>query len=261
MRDATEQASGCPRPSAAAPAGLRRHAPPPGGAPRRSRRDSRQDVLREAHRAGHRRPPDLLRARSRGHVVRGRHPRPAAGDRHGADGDPRAAPRPPPRRWRPDLHGAARRDPCRAADRRVAAGRRRPGTGSPPSLVPAADGASPGPVRAHAGHRTDPDGVDPPRSSTSRWSPKGFTAGERVTRPGERHGAKASAYWSSQTGGQVKFAVKQVLKRPHTSAFPCGTDRAHRDMWTEAASKLPRRSGLTTTCCLVAPRGAYTPRL
>ena len=74
--------------------------------------------------------------------------------------------------------------------------------------------------------------------------PKGLTADRGVTAASaSAMVAKASAYWSSQTGGQVMFAVKQVLAT-YTSAFPCGTEGEHTDdMWTEAARKMPTALG------------------
>ena len=67
--------------------------------------------------------------------------------------------------------------------------------------------------------------------------------------------AKASAYWSSQTGGQVKFAVTQVLKDPITSKYSCGQTE---QMWAEATSKLPASLGPDHHLVVVAPPGAYT---
>ena len=84
--------------------------------------------------------------------------------------------------------------------------------------------------------------------------PKGFTKPASAT-TAEQMVAKASAYWSSQTGGQVKFAVAQVLKDPITSKYSCGQTE---QMWAEATSKLPASLGPDHHLVVVAPPGAYT---
>jgi hypothetical protein len=64
---------------------------------------------------------------------------------------------------------------------------------------------------------------------------------------------KASAYWSSQTGGQVKFAVAKVLPA-YTSAYACG-DNTY-SMWNEADQMMPDSYGPDKHLLLVAPAGA-----
>lgn len=65
---------------------------------------------------------------------------------------------------------------------------------------------------------------------------------------------QASAYWSSQTGGQVRFEVAQTLA-PYTSAFRCGTDDDPESgvptdstdlMWDEALDRFAAQSGRGT---------------
>jgi hypothetical protein len=71
---------------------------------------------------------------------------------------------------------------------------------------------------------------------------------------------KASAYWSSQTGGQVTFDTVKVLP-VYVSAFACGTTNETRtsqtvSMWNEAQAKMPEAYGVDKHLVLVAPTGA-----
>ncbi len=56
---------------------------------------------------------------------------------------------------------------------------------------------------------------------------------------------QASDYWSSQTGGQVRFEVAQTLS-PYTSAFACGPDSTTL-MWNEALDRFDAQSGRRDT--------------
>ena len=85
--------------------------------------------------------------------------------------------------------------------------------------------------------------------------PTGFTKAASATTAAQMV-AKASAYWSSQTGGQVKFAVKQALA--YKSGFSCGKYGEHTDeMRNEAARKMPAALGPDKHLVVVAPPGAY----
>ena len=129
------------------------------------------------------------------------------------------------------------------------------------ALVPAAEGAS------HVlAARTLAAAAKPAVSTTQAvylalLLPKGFAKPSAATTAKEQATAaqmveQASAYWSSQTGGQVKFAVKQVLKDPIASKYSCGQTE---QMWAEAASRLPASLGLDHHLVVVAPPAPTTP--
>jgi len=66
--------------------------------------------------------------------------------------------------------------------------------------------------------------------------------------------SQVSAYWSSQTGGQVSFDTVQVQAYP--SAHACGSPSSTYDMWTEAQARLSYTPGPGKHLVLVAPNGA-----
>jgi len=68
--------------------------------------------------------------------------------------------------------------------------------------------------------------------------------------------AKASGYWSSQTGGKVSFNTAQVLPA-YRSAYACSTSSASTyNMWNEALAKMPAAVGPGRHLVLIAPRAA-----
>ena len=82
--------------------------------------------------------------------------------------------------------------------------------------------------------------------------PAGLRADPSITDASSRAMvAKVSAYWSSQTGGQVSFNTAQV--QSYRSAYACGDTY---NMWDEALAKMPAASGPGKHLVLVAPGGA-----
>jgi hypothetical protein len=84
--------------------------------------------------------------------------------------------------------------------------------------------------------------------------PKGLAADPTLTDASVRAMVvNASAYWSSQSGGQVTISTARVLPQ-YTSAFVCS--KTPMDMWNEALAKMPEATGVGKHLILVAPTGA-----